>query len=114
MYLKSLTIATIVFLLAACGSKMMLFSQADADRGAVKFPGLTVSSLNTGKLNYETHCQTCHGLISPKAKTEQAWRIMVPKMVTMANKKSPMMAIDSAKQASILQYVVTMSTAPAN
>lgn len=110
--MKYLTIAAIVLLLAACGSKMVLFSQADVDRGATKFPGLTMASLTAGKLNYETHCQSCHGLISPKAKSEQTWRAVVPKMVNMANKKSPMMAIDSAKQASILHYVVTMSTAP--
>ena len=112
--MKSLTIAAMILLLAACGSKMMSLSQADANRGATKFPGLTVAALNAGKLHYETHCQSCHGLISPKAKTEATWRALVPKMVVLVNKKSPMMAIDSAKQASILQYVVTMSTAPAN
>lgn len=111
--MKYLTIAAVVLFLAACGgSKTILFGKEDVERGATKFPGLTMASLTAGKLNYETHCQSCHGLISPKSKSEQTWRAVVPKMVNMANKKSPMMAIDSAKQASILQYVVTMSTAP--
>ncbi len=112
--MKSISIFSLALLLAACGSKMMELSNADAERGAVKFPGLTVAALTQGKTHYETHCQSCHGLYSPASRTEPQWRGIVPNMVIKANKKMGKMGmpIDSAVQESILRYVVTMSSAP--
>src|SRR5262245_55089877 len=99
----------IVFSLAvltACGtSKMMTITQADADRGGIKYPGLTVAQLNQGKIDYEQNCGTCHGLKRPNNKNPEQWQKIVPDMVIRARKagKAP---IDAAKENSILKYLV--------
>ncbi len=117
--MKVISIIFIVVFLYACGAKLAVAStesinEADAIRGAAKFPGTTVASLNIGKANYEKHCQTCHALKAPASKTEDKWRAVVPEMVKKANKKAGNMsiAIDSTTEQSILRYVVTMSSAP--
>ncbi len=108
--MKKLPIIITILLISACGSKMMMISQADADRGAAKFPKgtVTVASLKEGKTNYEIHCQSCHELKPVTSEKEYGWRTIVPDMVKKTNRKAGRMAIDSATQESILRYVVTM------
>lgn len=119
--MKNLSLITLVLFLAACASKKASaptvtqpkdesgISQADVDRGVVKFPGTTIASLIQGKANYESRCQSCHSLIPPASVVESKWRVIVPEMVKKVNRKSPTMAVDSSMEASILHYVVTMS-----
>ncbi len=112
--MKNILILALILLLSACGAKMMELSNADAERGASKFPGLTMTELTHGKAQYEKNCQSCHGLYAPGSKNEMQWRLIVPAMVNKANKKMGKMEvpIDSANQQSILKYVITMGTAP--
>lgn len=124
--MKRLSLATLVLFLAACGGSKSAatssttttnttsgLTQADADRGAAKFPGTTLASLIEGKTSYETHCQTCHGLKTPASQTEDGWKKIVPNMVGKVNRKAGKEAISAEMQESILRYVVTMSSAPA-
>ena len=102
--MKKLLIPALLLGLVACGtSKVASLSQADADRGAQKFPGLTLSDLNAGKTNFETYCGKCHALKKPQTRTEDQWREVVPRMA-----KKPGSNIDAKTEQSILAYMVTM------
>jgi cytochrome c5 len=83
-------------------------SQADADRGAKKIPGLTMEQLTAGKTNFEQQCGKCHGLKNPASRNEAQWRQTVPKMSAKAKNKFKKDVIDAAMQESILAYLVTM------
>lgn len=109
--MKKIIIGFSILVFCACSAKVAMLSQADADRGAVKFPGMTLASLNEGKAHYEQYCQSCHELKKPKSETEADWNKIVPGMVKKTNKKAGSEVVDSKKQELILQYVVTMSTA---
>lgn len=81
-------------------------TQADADRGAAKFPGYTLASLNEGKGLYERNCGSCHGLKKPSSESEAEWRRIVPAMAAKVNKNSKV--LDAHGEELILQYVITM------
>jgi len=102
--------AFIVFALfvASCSPKIMTLTQADADRGATKFPGITVEELKRGKAVYDEKCTMCHGAKKASAFTEDQWRKIVPGMAKKANKDGTE-HISSADQDVILKYVITMS-----
>lgn len=109
---KIIFIALII--MAGCVSKKVTSSaaknaptQTDVDRVKSKYPDLTLSELNNGKIFYEKHCGTCHALKKPTSETEQEWNKIVPKMVVKVNKKEGNV-LDAAAQESILRYVVTM------
>jgi cytochrome c5 len=91
--------------LSACGAvKLITPSQMDADRGAQKFQGYTLSDLNQGKSIYEAHCNKCHRYKVPESRNETKWDKVIPKMAKKAK-------LDSVQQSLVLKYVVTMSTA---
>ncbi len=106
---------SLLFLIACAGSKSAsktivppVPTQADADRGAMKIPGLTLAQLNTGKTNFEQQCSKCHKLKDPASRDETEWRKVVPKMAAKAEKKMEKVVIDQAMQESILAYLITM------
>lgn len=109
--MKKIVIGFSILLFCACSAKVVMLSQADADRGAAKFPGATLTSLNEGKAHYEQYCKTCHALKKPTSEPEAEWNKIVPEMVKKTNKKAGSEVVDGKKQELILQYVVTMSTA---
>lgn len=84
--------------------------QADVDRVQEKFPGYSLAELNEGKLLYENHCGTCHGLKPLNSQTEQGWRDIVPPMVRKANKKEGNV-LDARGEDLILKYVIAMGPA---
>jgi cytochrome c5 len=92
-------------MLMACGATKPAASasltETDAARAAGKFPGATLASLNEGKMLYEQHCGSCHGLKKTNDYNEAEWRKIVPPMAGKAE-------IDKKKEDLILQYVVTM------
>lgn len=105
--MKKLIIPALLLGLAACGtSKVATLSQTDVDRGAQKFPGLTLSDLNQGKTDFETYCVKCHALKKPQTRTEEQWKEIVPRMA-----KKNGSGIDAKVEHSILVYMVTMSKA---
>ncbi len=108
--MKKIIIGFSVLLFCACSAKVAMLSQADADRGKIKFPGATLTSLNEGKAHYEQYCGTCHGLKKTTSESEAEWNRIVPEMVKKTNKKAGSEVVDAKKQELILQYVVTMCT----
>ncbi len=108
---NKLTLFAFVVLLSACGAtKLVTPSSADAERGSQKFPGLTIGSLNEGKMLFEQNCGKCHGLKDPTKRDEEKWNSVVPRMVKKVNKKAGKEEIDGREQQMILQYLITMST----
>lgn len=105
LHMKRLIIPTaMAIILVACGTSKIILSQADVDRGAQKFPGLTLAELNQGKTDAEMYCSKCHQYKKPKSRTEEQWREIVPRMAKMKNSE-----IDTKTEQSILRYLVTMS-----
>ncbi|HNM24006.1 MAG TPA: hypothetical protein PKL15_01200 [Saprospiraceae bacterium] len=98
-----LVFAFIVLFITACGTaKIATPKEADALRGAQKFPGYTLADLQKGHMLYKENCGKCHGLKSPRALDEAGWRKIVPPMAKKAK-------IDAPTEDAILKYVVTMS-----
>ncbi len=96
----------------ACSVKLIPPSQGDVDRVSAKYPGYTLAALNDGKALFEQTCSRCHRLKNPASGNEDKWKEIVPKMIGKLNKKEGKEVIDSKQQESILQYLVTMSSAP--
>jgi len=103
---KYLVVLASVVLAGCFAAKKSIPSQADADRGAAKFPGYTLAELNEGKTLYENNCGTCHGLKKPSSEPESEWRRIVPVMVKKVNKNK--VVLDAHSEDLILRYVVTM------
>jgi len=92
--------------LTACGTyKALAPNQADVDRGAKKYPGLSMDNLNQGKAIFENECGKCHSLNKPFRVSESA---LIKIMPTMAKKAG----IDSKSSDLVLKYLVTMKSAP--
>ena len=99
-----------IIFLSACGpTKLMPITQADVDRGAAKYPGTTLESLNDGKADFQHYCTQCHKLKDPAKKTADQWMKIVPGMTEKAARSATKEKIDEAKKESILKYLVTMS-----
>jgi cytochrome c5 len=101
-----------VLALVSCSAKLLVPTQADADRGMTKYEGLSLTSLLEGKALFEQNCSKCHGLKSPTSRNEEKWNKIVPIMVKKVNKKAGKEELDAAEEQLILKYLVTMSTAP--
>lgn len=110
--MKNYFIATAMIVLASCSAAKFVpapATQADADRIAARYPGVTAEELNLGKQHYEAQCATCHGLKNPVKWNESQWKTIVPKMAEKANKKAKKVVVDAGMQDAILKYVVAMS-----
>ncbi len=109
IYMKKIFVVTFVIFVASCASvKVLVPTQADADRGAKKYPGYTLVDLNQGKALCEQHCTACHGLKKPGSKTAEEWKEIVPEMTEKANEDGGSTAIDAKTEDLILKYLVTM------
>ena len=76
-------------------------------QAATIYPGYTPAQFAEGEKLYIQKCTTCHNKKDPKVHNQAEWEKIVPKMVSMANKKST--NIDSSSKDLILKYLVTMS-----
>jgi len=85
-------------------------TQADVNRGALKFPGLTLQDLTNGEKLYLNNCNSCHGFKHPTSRPENKWIKTVPLMVKKINKKYGTEKIDSLQQQLLLKYIITMSS----
>ena len=103
-----------IALLTACSAKLAVLTQADADRGALKFPGLTLNDLVEGQSLFKLNCSQCHPLKNPTSRNEVQWRKVVPRMAAKAERKANKKKIDAATQEKILKYLITASIATAS
>lgn len=106
-------VASICFL-TACGVTLTAPTQTDVDRGAKKFPGLTLNELAEGQNLFKAKCSQCHGLKNPTSRNEEQWRKVVPKMAGKAASKANKEKIDAATQEKILKYLITTSISAAS
>ena len=102
---KAIIILSVIFL-TSC-AKVLMPTQSDADKGATKFPGLTVAQLNEGRAMFKHKCTQCHPAKKSTSRDEQKWREIVPKMAGKAMKKGKE-EISPADQEIILKYLITM------
>jgi hypothetical protein len=107
---KTIVILSVLFL-TSCSAKLLRPTQSDADRGAAKFPGLTVTELNEGRAMFKHKCTQCHPAKNPSSREEDEWRKIVPQMAAKAMKKKNKKKISDADQEIILKYLITMSEA---
>lgn len=100
-------LGSLLFLAACAGRKLAAPVQADADRGAATFQGLTLDQLLNGKQVLEANCGACHNMPKPKHESAEAWKGIVPNMVVKANRKLGN-TIDPAKEEALLRYLIVM------
>lgn len=107
---KTIFILSVMFL-ASCAAKKLSTTaptEADAKRGAEKYPGYTLAMLNADKKIFEEKCDNCHGLKNPTKKSADKWPGTVKRMAGKAE-KNPEKAMSDAEQEAITRYLVTMS-----
>jgi cytochrome c5 len=105
-----LSIGIMALIVSSCATKMVI-TQADADRGAAKFPGYTLADMQKGKDLFDKHCGACHGLPKPGSRDEAGWNQILPPMVKKTNGKAGSTVIDAQGEESIRRYLITMSAA---
>jgi cytochrome c len=106
--MKRIFIVSMVIFLSACSAKLLVPTQADADRGTEKYPNVTLAQLNDGKKLFEEQCANCHGYKNITKSSDEEWADVIPKMVKKANKKAGKEVIDANGQDLILKYVMVM------
>lgn len=110
--MKRNSIIMLAFILSACGGvKLLPLSQDDLERGRGSYPQLSMEELQEGKANFEFYCSQCHGLKNPKKHDAEGWKKTVNRMSKKAENKSSIKNIEEPVKASILTYLVTMSSA---
>jgi cytochrome c5 len=111
--MKKLFVISLLSILTACATvKLIPPAQSDVDRVSSKYPGYTLANLNSGQALFQQTCNRCHRLKNPTSRNEAQWNKIVPKMIQKLNKKEGRIVIDDKQEQSILQYLVTMSSAP--
>jgi len=107
--MKYIFIVIIGFFITGCFANKAttnVVSMVNLDKAKAKFPGYTAEQYNTGKVLYETKCNTCHGLKDPLKFNEEQLTKTVPNMVKKANtKKDAKLSAEDGD--SILKYLVT-------
>ncbi|MFN8398174.1 MAG: hypothetical protein U0176_26425 [Bacteroidia bacterium] len=106
-YISIAALACVLLIAACAGRKLATPLQADADRGAATFTGLTLDQLVLGKQVLEANCGACHDMPKPKHESAEAWKGIVPNMVTKANRKLGD-TIDKDKEEALLRYLIVM------
>jgi nitrate/TMAO reductase-like tetraheme cytochrome c subunit len=101
---KTLAILSCTFLFA-CAAKNLIPTENDAQRVAAKFPGISLSDLNQGKVLFENNCGNCHGLSKSYHESESEIRKIMPEMAQKSE-------ISSKDEDLILKYLITMNSAP--
>lgn len=96
---------SIISLLLVAG---YLYAERWSQNEFAKLKPRSIEELKLDMLVYEEYCGNCHEIKKPNSKTEEEWKLIVPRMVAKS-KKTEDMAIDAVSQARIMQYLLTMS-----
>ena len=103
--MKKITVIVSVLILAACGSaKIISISQADVERSATKYPGITSEQLVEGQKLYAANCAKCHTLFAPSKFGEKRWNHEIE---VMSGKQFA--DIDAKTKESITKYILTFA-----
>lgn len=98
---KAILLSSVVFL-AACSSKLMKPAQADADKLASSFPGITLVELAEGRTIMTANCGKCHDMPDPSKGDEAYWNKIVPPMGQKAK-------LDEAQTDKVLKYALAVN-----
>lgn len=105
---RTVFVLILIFLASCQVVKLAIPTEDDAKRGALKYPGYDLTTLQNDKILFLEKCTTCHGIQDPTRKSARTW----PKIVTMmakAARKKPDKVISESEQIAITRYLVTMS-----
>lgn len=105
--MKSSTLTSLLALalIGGCArSNAPMATDADAVRARQRWPGITISELNTGRKLYVGHCGTCHLPPRPGDFAPDAW----PGHVREMQERS---GLDAASGLLVERYVITMAIA---
>ncbi len=83
--------------------------QSKVEKVKSKFENYSLAEFKEGKTLYETKCNTCHSLKNPTSYSEEKWTAIVPKMVSMSNKKYSTSIINASDEEKMKRYLITMS-----
>jgi cytochrome c5 len=103
-----LTLAAAVSLAACGGHWIPEATEADATRGAARWPGTTVADLNHGRTLLLSHCGNCHLPPSPSAHTSDEW----PGEVAHMRERSGLSVPDAALVERYLAVFASDQTTP--
>ena len=106
-------VVILVIALTGCFGNKKVAGNIDSDDSVVlkaqnKFLGYTLEQYQSGRSLYETNCNKCHGLKTPKNYSEEEWAKLVPAMSKKANDKKGSNLTDE-DQMLIYQYVIAVS-----
>lgn len=107
---KLIAAAAFIALVASCSATRKAgLSEADATRGAAKYPGYTLDMLKKDKAIYREKCGACHAAKSPDFVPTDKWQGVVTAMVQKAAKSADK-KISATEQTAIMRYLTTMSS----
>jgi hypothetical protein len=90
--------------IACAMHQLPVATPADAARGSERYPGLTESELQNGRVLLSHHCGSCHQTPSPMSRPSDTWPANVHEMKQRAH-------LDDEQASLIERYLVTMSMA---
>ena len=106
--MKNAILIMITVLLTGCFASKKVETTAVEEKETSTHENNSLAELEKGKNSYAQHCAHCHVLQSPDSQTEENWRVIVPKMVSYVNGDDKNI-LDEKTEASILNYLITMS-----
>ncbi len=92
-----------VLLVASCAGQVPHATPQQTERAALQWPGVTLVSLEQGRMLYIQKCSGCHNLRTPAKYSSQRWPTLMEKMSKRAK------LTEDQKQA-ILRYVVSVAS----
>lgn len=109
--MKKLFLSVFVLsVLAACSTlELAAPKQSDVVWAQKKFPSITLSDLNEGKVLFEKNCGLCHSLKKSMRQEEADLPEIVVRMSKKVNRKRKSDVIGKEEQKLLLQYIVTLN-----
>jgi hypothetical protein len=109
--MRNFVLAQIALLVFSCSMpKLAVPDETILARASYLYPDITLEELNQGLANYKQYCSACHKVKDPNSKTVAQWEKIVPGMAAKAASIETVPDINSATQASILQYLSAVTT----
>lgn len=103
---KSIVISALI--LSSCATVNLLPpSQGSLEKVKSKYPEATLSDLQEGQVIYTTNCTKCHGTKNPEKYSSQEWDKILPRMISMVNKKE--MILKDKDQIQLSKYVYSVA-----
>lgn len=106
---KTISILSVLLLVACGGAKVMSVSESDLTRIQANNPEASMAELQEGQSLFERYCQDCHAAAKSYGISKEAIDKVVPAMVNKVNKKAGAQAIDVPGKDKIIQYLYAIN-----